>query len=118
MRGTDGKQAGMFSYISPEQRIPADHPLRAIREMTDEVLRQLSRRFAGLYPKAGRPSIAPEKPSFAWPLGEVAGVRLAWSPLDPPGAARAPAATVGSLCRMPRSGARGSVSPRSRRQRV
>jgi transposase len=61
MRGTDGKQAGMFSYVSPEQRIPADHPLRPIREMTDEVLRQLSRRFAGLYPKTGRPSIAPEK---------------------------------------------------------
>src|SRR5947207_10062771 len=61
MRGTDEKQAGMFSYVSPEQRIPADHPLRPIREMTDEVLRQLSRRFAGLYPKTGRPSIAPEK---------------------------------------------------------
>src|SRR5215510_1797726 len=61
MRGTDEKQGGMFSYVSPEQRIPADHPLRSIREMTDEVLRQLSRRFAGLYPKTGRPSIAPEK---------------------------------------------------------
>ena len=51
----------MFSYVSPERRIPADHPLRPIREMTDEVLRQLSRRFAGLYAKTGRPSIAPEK---------------------------------------------------------
>jgi len=51
----------MFSYVSPEQRIPANHPLRPIREMTDEVLRQLSRRFAGLYAKTGRPSIAPEK---------------------------------------------------------
>src|SRR5215470_9107858 len=61
MRGTDEKQGGMFSYVSPEQRIPADHPLRPIREMTDEVLRQLSRRFAALYPKAGRPSVAPEK---------------------------------------------------------
>jgi len=61
MRGADEKQAGMFSYVSPEQRIPAEHPLRPIREMTDEVLRQLSRRFAGLYPKTGRPSIAPEK---------------------------------------------------------
>jgi transposase len=61
MRGGDGQQAGMFSYVSPERRIPADHPLRPIREMTDEVLRQLSRRFAGLYAKTGRPSIAPEK---------------------------------------------------------
>jgi transposase len=61
MRGADGRQAGMFSYVSPEQRIPAEHPLRPIREMTDEVLRQLSRRFAGLYAKTGRPSIAPEK---------------------------------------------------------
>jgi transposase len=61
MRGADEQQAAMFSYVSPEQRIPAEHPLRPIREMTDEVLRQLSRRFARLYAKAGRPSIAPEK---------------------------------------------------------
>jgi transposase len=51
----------MFSYVSPEQRVPADHPLRPIREMTDEVLRQLSRKFARLYKKTGRPSVAPEK---------------------------------------------------------
>src|ERR1700746_1851131 len=61
MRGGDGQQGGMFSYVLPERRIPADHPLRPIREMTDEVLRHLSRRFAGLYAKTGRPSIAPEK---------------------------------------------------------
>src|SRR4029453_4688017 len=61
MRGGDGQQAGMFSYVSPERRIPADHPLRPIREMTDAVLRQLSRRFARLYAKTGRPSIAPGK---------------------------------------------------------
>src|SRR5262249_40266893 len=59
MRGGDGQQAGMFSYVSPERRIPADHPLRPGREMTDEVLRQLSPRFARLYPKTGRPSVAP-----------------------------------------------------------
>jgi hypothetical protein len=47
----------MFSYVSPERRIPADHPLRPIREMTDTVLRQLSPRFARLYAKTGRPSI-------------------------------------------------------------
>lgn len=42
MRGEDRKQATMFSYISPEQRVTQDHPLRAIREMTDEALRSLS----------------------------------------------------------------------------
>jgi transposase len=51
----------MFSYISPEQRVPADHPLRVIREMTDEALRGLSAEFATLYSPLGRPSIAPEK---------------------------------------------------------
>ena len=61
MRGGDGQQAGMFSYVSPERRIPADPPLRPVREMTDAVLRQLSPRFARLYPKTGRPSVAPEK---------------------------------------------------------
>src|SRR5262245_17749934 len=61
MRGTDEKQGGMFSYVSPEQRIPADHPLRSIRERPDDLLRQLSRRFARLFPRPGRPSIAPEK---------------------------------------------------------
>ena len=61
MRGADGRQGGMFSYVSPERRIPADHPLRPIRAMTDEVLRQLSPRLARLYPKTGWPSVAPEK---------------------------------------------------------
>jgi transposase len=61
MRGGDGQQAGMFSYVSPERRIPSDHPLRPVREMTDTVLRQLSPPFARLYAKTGRPSIAPEK---------------------------------------------------------
>jgi transposase len=51
----------MFSYISPEQRVPGDHPLRAIRRMTDEALRELSAEFAALYSPLGRPSIAPEK---------------------------------------------------------
>src|SRR5438132_8114276 len=61
MRGADGQQAGMFSYVSPERRIPANHPRRPVREMTDEVLRQLSRRFDRLYSDIGRPSIPPEK---------------------------------------------------------
>jgi transposase len=61
MRGNDQQTAHMFSYISPEQRVPIDHPLRAIRRMTDEALRALSRRFAALYAKTGRPSIPPEQ---------------------------------------------------------
>jgi len=61
MRGDDRHPDGLFSYIRPEQRVPADHPLRPIREMVDPVLRELSREFARLYPKTGRPSIPPEK---------------------------------------------------------
>lgn len=61
MRGDDRQQGAMFSYISPEQRVSADHPLRPIRQMVDEVLRGLSRDFDALYARSGRPSIAPEK---------------------------------------------------------
>ena len=57
MRGDDEQTSHMFSYVSPEQRVPVDHPLRSIRALTDEALRSLSRRFAGLYAKTGRPSI-------------------------------------------------------------
>jgi len=51
----------MFSYISPDKRVPQDHPLRPIRAIVDRVLEQLSPRFNKLYARAGRPSIAPEK---------------------------------------------------------
>ncbi len=61
MRGTDTQQSGMFSYLSPEERVPEKHPLRAIRRMTDEVLKGLSAKFNELYSATGRPSIAPEK---------------------------------------------------------
>src|SRR3990172_9449344 len=61
MRGADQKQEAMFSYISPEKRVPVDHPLRAIREMVDAVLKEMSPRFARLYAPGGRPSIAPER---------------------------------------------------------
>src|ERR1700745_3311496 len=61
MRGTDTQQSGMFSYLSPEERVPEKHPLRAIRGMTDEVLKGLSAKFHALYSATGRPSIAPEK---------------------------------------------------------
>src|SRR5437867_11819351 len=61
MRGHDDQTAHLFSYVSPEQRVPADHPLRAIRQMTDRVLATLSPKFARMYSEIGRPSIAPEK---------------------------------------------------------
>ena len=51
----------MFSYLSPEERVPERHPLRAIRRMTEEVLQELSAKFNELYSATGRPSIAPEK---------------------------------------------------------
>jgi len=61
MRGHDEQTGHMFSYLSPEQRVPADHPLRAIRQMTDRVLAKLSQKFTRMYSTIGRPSIAPEK---------------------------------------------------------
>src|SRR5499426_873453 len=61
MRGDDRQQAAMFSYISPEARVPQDHPLRVIRILVDEVLAELSPRFETLYSRVGRPSIPPEK---------------------------------------------------------
>lgn len=61
MRGADYEQSGMFSYVSPEKRVPGDHPIRAIRRMADEALAGLSRRFTRLYAWGGRPSIPPEK---------------------------------------------------------
>src|SRR5262250_1362884 len=61
MRGDDQHQAEMFSYISPEQRVPKDHPLRPIRNLVDEILVELSPRLNKLYSKVGRPSIPPEK---------------------------------------------------------
>jgi transposase len=61
MRGTDDRQSQLFSYISPEQRVPKDHPLRAVRDLVDEVLHELSPRFERLYASTGRPSIPPEK---------------------------------------------------------
>jgi transposase len=61
MRGKDTQQSAMFSYVSPEERVPGDHPLRPIRTMVDVVLKGLSRSFGRLYVDWGRPSIAPEK---------------------------------------------------------
>jgi len=61
MRGKDEQQLDVFSYVSPEQRVPPDHPLRSLRAMTDEALQRLKPRYNSLYARTGRPSIAPEK---------------------------------------------------------
>jgi transposase len=61
MRGADEQPEAMFSYVSLEERVPPDHPLRAIRRITDRALKRLSPRFGTLYVNFGRPSIPPEK---------------------------------------------------------
>lgn len=61
MRGNEEQQEEVFSYISAEKRVPRDHPLRAIRRMTEEALRGLSKQFDGLYANTGRPSVPPEQ---------------------------------------------------------
>jgi len=61
MRGDDPRHESMFSYVTPEARVRADHPLRPIRRMTDAALARLSPRFDRLYSTTGRPSIAPEQ---------------------------------------------------------
>jgi hypothetical protein len=61
MRGSDHQQADIYSYISAEARVRADHPLRAIRTMADQALENMSSRFDAMYAKTGRPSIAPEE---------------------------------------------------------
>ena len=61
MRGEDQRSEVLFSYVRLESRIPADHPLRAIRTLIDEALNGLSRDFNKLYARDGRPSIPPER---------------------------------------------------------
>jgi transposase len=61
MRGQDTQQAGLFSYLSPEERVPATHPLRPIRQYVDTALTALSPQLEALYARTGRPSVAPEK---------------------------------------------------------
>jgi transposase len=61
MRGSDVQQGGMFSYVSLESRVPADHPLRGIKSLLDEALAGMSRDFDRVYAHEGRPSIPPER---------------------------------------------------------
>src|SRR5947199_6980987 len=61
MRGPDERSGKLFSYVDLEQRVRPDHPLRAIRALTDSALAALSGDFAALYSGIGRPSVPPEK---------------------------------------------------------
>jgi transposase len=61
MRGDDLQRSAMFSYLSPEERVPANHPLRSLRELTDRVLQSLSATFDAMYSKMGRRPVAPAK---------------------------------------------------------
>jgi transposase len=61
MRGPDVQQEAMFSYLSPEARVPQDHPLRPIRDLVNRALAELSGEFQVMYSREGRPSIPPEK---------------------------------------------------------
>jgi transposase len=61
MRGTDSKQEAMFSYVSPDTRVPARHPLRPIKAIVSDALAQMDKKLEGLYSQTGRPSIAPER---------------------------------------------------------
>ena len=61
MRGDDLQPSALFSYVSPEPRVPPDHPLRQLLPLVNAALAAMSRRFTALYARVGRPSIAPEK---------------------------------------------------------
>jgi transposase len=75
MRGKFEDQGGLFSYISPEARVPRDHPLRKIRELVRDVLSDLNRTFGRLYSNEGRPSIPPEQLLSALLLQVFYGIR-------------------------------------------
>src|SRR4029077_4765836 len=61
MRGEDRNQSMMFSYLSPEARVPLEHPLRRLWTISQRVLEKLSPEFDKLYSDLGRQSIPPER---------------------------------------------------------
>ena len=75
MRGKFEDQGGLFSYVSPEARVPKDHPLRKIRELVRDVLGDLNRTLGRLYSNEGRPSIPPEQLLSALLLQVFYGIR-------------------------------------------
>jgi hypothetical protein len=88
MRGDAIEPDQMFSYISAAQRVPQDHPLRAIRRMVDTVLGELSLSFEKLHSHTGRPSIPPESRRFVQEAPSVLRLvgfsdhRIAWKPIQ------------------------------------
>ena len=75
MRGAFADQGGLFSYISPEARVRADHPLRKIRELVRDVLSEMNRDLTKLYASEGRPSTPPEQLLSALLLQVFYGIR-------------------------------------------
>lgn len=75
MRGAFVDQGGLFSYISPEARVPARHPLRRVRGLVRDVLDELSGSLSKLYASEGHPSIPPEQLLSAWLLQVFYGIR-------------------------------------------
>jgi transposase len=75
MRGRFQDQGGLFSYISPEQRVPANHPLRKIGELVRDVLKELTHSLGKLYASEGRPSVPPEQLLSALLLQVFYGIR-------------------------------------------
>lgn len=85
MRGTDTKQGTMLSLVTPEQRVPQNHPLRAVKRLADAALLELSPTFSAMYSAVGRPSIPPErllKASLLMALYTVRSERLFCEQLD------------------------------------
>jgi len=79
MRGNETKQAQLFTSVSPESVVPADHPLRQVKAMTESILRDLSSTYDAMYSTVGRPSIPPErllKASLLMALYSVRSERL------------------------------------------
>lgn len=75
MRSPDQQQLGMFSYVSAEQRVPADHPIRKLRVLVGTILAGLDAEFSSRYAKHGLPSIPPERLLRAALLQVVYSVR-------------------------------------------
>ena len=85
MRGTDKQQVTMLSLVTPDRRVPADHPLRRIKALADQALAALSPVFDRMYSKVGRPSIPPErllKATLLMAFYSVSSERLLCEQLD------------------------------------
>src|ERR1700681_2417133 len=85
MRGYDRPQSTMLTLVNPEQRVPANHPIRLIKELAEVALKELSPLFEQMYSEVGRPSIPPErllKASLLMALYTVRSERMFCEQLD------------------------------------